>query len=197
MVFNSWAGVLLVLGLISILFLWARRSSQRPSGRVQPREIKLIKPLLSLESDDTTRQVDTNPTTGVKKANAVDAPKGATISAARPTRLFDSQAPSIETTAKLEVKTYFSGSAKKYYTMEITCSGYTIGYYEKSQLEDVERKKREISCASAQLLDVYNKYGIFNVRWVGERREKVIRDSSGIERGVIPRSCWGTPSWKK
>lgn len=80
--------------------------------------------------------------------------------------------------------------------MEIRNDGETIGFYERSQPQDIERKEREIRKAARMLVDIYREHGEFTVRWDGERAEKVVRDRSGIERGVIPRSCWERPSWQ-
>lgn len=83
---------------------------------------------------------------------------------------------------------------KKLYRLEIRHDGRYIGEYERSQADDIERKKEEVRCAADPLLRVYQQCGEFKVRWNGDRREKVVFVQD-IERAVIPRSCWRPPSW--
>jgi hypothetical protein len=97
----------------------------------------------------------------------------------------------------LTIHAYLTGKAKVLHTMEIRNDGETIGYYERSQPQDIARKEREIYKAASMLLDIYGQHGEFIVRWDGDRAEKVVKDKNGIERGVIPRNCWERPSWQK
>jgi len=78
--------------------------------------------------------------------------------------------------------------------LEIHHDGQYIGEYERSQAADIERKKEEIRCAQGLLLSIYRKHGEFQVRWVKDRKEKVIYVRK-MERGIIPKSCWRKPSW--
>lgn len=74
--------------------------------------------------------------------------------------------------------------------------GQVIGEYERTQAEDIERKKTEIECALTQLLEIYRGKGKpFTVRWDGKRRVKSIRVDSK-EVGQVPIECWHEPSWK-
>jgi hypothetical protein len=83
---------------------------------------------------------------------------------------------------------------KTLHRLEIRHDGQYIGEYERSQAADIERKKQEIRCAQDLLLRIYRQHGEFQVRWVGGRKDKVIY-VQGMERGVIPKSCWRKPSW--
>lgn len=83
---------------------------------------------------------------------------------------------------------------KKLHRLEIRHDGHYIGEYERSQAADIERKTEEISCALNLLLGIYRRHGEFQVRWSRDRKEKVVY-VQGIERGVIPKSCWRKPSW--
>jgi hypothetical protein len=71
-----------------------------------------------------------------------------------------------------------------------------IGEYERSQDADIDRKKAEIRCSLALLLEIYSKNGEFQVRWDGSRRVKSIR-VNGREVGQIPQECWRKASWEK
>lgn len=99
-------------------------------------------------------------------------------------------------TMTLTIHAYLSGKAKKLHTIEIRNDGETIGFYERSQSTEIERKKREISSAEDLLVEIHRKHGEFTVRWDGKRSEKVIRDGNNVERGVIPRQFWERPSWR-
>ena len=88
------------------------------------------------------------------------------------------------------------GKTKRLNRLDIFVDGRFIGEYERAQAADIDRKTAEVEKAVKLLLAIYAKYGEFQVRWSGERRDKIIR-VEGVERGAIPRECWQTPSWEE
>lgn len=92
----------------------------------------------------------------------------------------------------LRVETQLLG--KKLYRLSISYDGQYIGDYERAQQADIERKKAEIKCAIAQLLEIRRGKGEFMVRWDTRRKVKSIR-VNGVEVGQIPVECWRKPSW--
>ena len=84
---------------------------------------------------------------------------------------------------------------KKQHRLVISYGGQIIGEYERAQESDIDRKKAEIKCALAMLLDIHRRKGEFTVRWDGKRRVKSIR-VNGVEVGLIPHDCWRKPSWE-
>lgn len=72
-----------------------------------------------------------------------------------------------------------------------------LGEYERSKDGEVDRKIEEIRSALALLLDIYRKYGSFQVRWDGKTRRKVVRVVSGEEPAAIGREHWRKPSWQR
>ena len=70
-----------------------------------------------------------------------------------------------------------------------------IGEYERAQSANIDRKKKEVRNAEAQLLDVFRKHGPFIVRWNDSTKSKIIR-ANGIPVGTIAKSHWETPSWQ-
>ena len=94
--------------------------------------------------------------------------------------------------SELSVKPVLIG--KKLHRMEIFSGGQFIGEYERSQAADIDRKTREINCASKLLLEIFRKHGQFVVRWDGSEHKKSIRVNE-IEVGTVPKECWRKPSW--
>jgi hypothetical protein len=86
-------------------------------------------------------------------------------------------------------------AGSKLHRLLIFHEGKYIGEYEKSQDADIERKTAEIHDAESILLEVFNKYGEFCVRWDSKERKKSVR-VNGVEVTVIPKSLWKTPSWQ-
>ena len=84
---------------------------------------------------------------------------------------------------------------KKLHRLEIYSDGTFIGEYERSQEEDIGRKKEEIELASSVLLQVFKDHGPFVVRWDGQHRQKSIR-VDGTEVATIPKNCWQKASWE-
>jgi len=93
----------------------------------------------------------------------------------------------------LDVKAELLGT--KLHRLEIYHEGTFIGEYERSQEKDIERKSREINLAAELLLAVFEKHGVFVVRWDGEDHKKSIR-IDGTEVDTIPAECWQKPSWE-
>ncbi len=87
----------------------------------------------------------------------------------------------------------FEQIGKKLHKLTIYHNEILIGEYERSQEAEFSRKEKEIRCAIKDLLDIYNRYGEFVVRWDGTNKKKSIR-ANGVEVGTIPKSCWGKPS---
>lgn len=85
---------------------------------------------------------------------------------------------------------------KKLHRLEVKLDGQVIGEYERAQAADIDRKREEISCALPLLIGTFRKHGEFKVRWSSERNEKVVF-ANKVEVGVIPKTCWRTPSWRK
>ncbi|MEH2239321.1 hypothetical protein [Nostoc sp.] len=84
----------------------------------------------------------------------------------------------------------------------IESNGIFIGEYEKSQQADIDRKIEEINAAETTLLSIYEKHGVFHVRWDGKARKKSIRVKDidrvkDIEVGSIPKAAWRAASWQK
>ncbi len=86
-------------------------------------------------------------------------------------------------TVKHELKT------KTLYELSIYHEVMLIGEYERSQQQEINRKKKEINKASTFLLDIYKEHGYFEVRWDGKKRQKSVR-VNGNEVGVIPEKYW-------
>ncbi len=82
----------------------------------------------------------------------------------------------------------------KLHRLSIFHNGTFIGEYERSQKKDIKRKTREIHLASTMLLNIYNTYGLFIVRWNGNAHKKSIRVNE-VEVGHIPKEFWQKPSW--
>lgn len=82
----------------------------------------------------------------------------------------------------------------KLHRLLIFHEGKYIGEYEKSQEANIERKKAEINNAESTLLEVYDQYGEFCVRWNSKERKKSVR-VNGVEITVIPKALWKPPSW--
>lgn len=93
---------------------------------------------------------------------------------------------------KISVRAHPVGS--KLHRLEVMADGQSIGEYERSQAADIERKVNEVRCAAEQLVEIHRRFGEFKVRWIAERKAKVIT-VDGIERGVVPKQCWEKPSW--
>lgn len=89
-----------------------------------------------------------------------------------------------------------SAIAKKLHQLLIYYDGALIGEYERSQQADIARKKKEVANAESVLLAIYKKHGQFVVRWNSTAQKKSIR-VDGIEVGVVPKSAWETPSWRR
>ncbi len=90
----------------------------------------------------------------------------------------------------------FESIGNKMNRLLIYSNGIFIGEYEKSQQADIDRKIEEINAAETTLLSIYEKHGVFLVRWDGKARKKSIRVKD-IEVGSIPKAAWRAASWRK
>lgn len=84
---------------------------------------------------------------------------------------------------------------KKLFRLSIYSRGTYIGEYERSQSQDLDRKREEIRASHKVLLRVFSQHGPFMVRWDGIHRRKSVR-IAGVEVETIPRAFWRTPSWE-
>ena len=73
---------------------------------------------------------------------------------------------------KIDVNVVDTGSSLVH--LEIYNEGKKIGEYERSQPQNIARKKREIRAAADFLWRTYQNYGEFKVRWNSSRREKCV-----------------------
>jgi hypothetical protein len=72
-----------------------------------------------------------------------------------------------------------------------------IGEYERTRLNDIERKKAEVVSAADDLVKFFRNHGQFKVRWNSIERAKVVRNLSGNRIDKISRVHWRKPSWQK
>lgn len=81
-------------------------------------------------------------------------------------------------------------SGPKLFRLVIRDGDQVIGEYERSTVNQIERKKAEIASAADDLLDLFRRHGPFKVRWDGAAGAKVVKDELGNAIGEISKDHW-------